>query len=81
MNIHAITTDFIISFTPDMQLINQVQFDNVSERFTLSVRYRWEYQPGQELFASVGQAAVIPGEEFAPRSTQAIIRLGHTFRF
>src|SRR6185503_3472458 len=81
LNIHAITVDFIISVTPEMQLITQAQFDNVSERFTLSVRYRWEYEPGQELFASVGQAAVIPGEEFTPRSTQAILRLGHTFRY
>jgi hypothetical protein len=81
LNIHAISVDFIVSFTPDMQLVNQVQFDNVSERFALSMRYRWEYQPGQELFVSVGQAAFIPGEEFVPRSTQAVIRLGHTFRF
>ena len=81
LNIHALAADFIISFTPDMQLVNQVQFDNVSERFTLSMRYRWEYQPGQELFVSVGQAAQIPGEEFVARSTQAIVRLGHTFRF
>jgi hypothetical protein len=61
--------------------VTEVQFDNVSEKFALSMRYRWEYQPGQELFVSVGQAAFIPGEEFVPRSTQAIIRLGHTFRF
>lgn len=81
LNIHAFTTDFIVSFTPDMQLVNQVQFDNVSERFALSMRYRWEYEPGQELFVSVGQAAFIPGEEFVARSTQAIVRLGHTFRF
>ena len=81
LNIHAVTTDFIVSFTPDMQLVTQLQFDNVSERFALSVRYRWEYDPGQELFVSVGQAAFIPGEEFVPRSTQAIVRLGHTFRY
>jgi hypothetical protein len=81
LNIHAATADFIVSFTPDMQLVNQVQFDNVSERFTLSMRYRWEYQPGQELFVSLGQSALIPGEEFVARSTQAIVRLGHTFRF
>ena len=81
LNIHAITTDFIVSITPDMQLVNQVQFDNVSDRLTLSMRYRWEYQPGQELFVSVGQAASIPGEDFVAHSTQAIVRLGHTFRF
>ena len=81
LNIHQIATDFIFSFTPDMQLVNQLQFDNISQRLTLSMRYRWEYEPGQELFVSVGQAAQIPGEEFVARSTQAIVRLGHTFRF
>jgi Carbohydrate family 9 binding domain-like len=81
LNIHAVSANFIVSFTPDMQLVNQVQFDSVSERFTLSMRYRWEYQPGQELFVSVGQSARIPGEEFVAGSTQVVVRLGHTFRF
>jgi len=35
-----------------MQLYTELQYDNVSERFALSLRYRWEYQPGQEFFAS-----------------------------
>ena len=64
-----------------MQLVNQLQFDNASERFALSVPYRWEYEPGQEIFVSVGQSALIPGEEFTPRSTQVVFRLGHTFRY
>src|SRR4029078_6512817 len=78
LNIHQITTDFIISFTPDMQLINQLQFDNVSQRLTLSMRYRGKYEPGEELFVSADQAAKIPGEDLVARSTQAIVRLGHT---
>ena len=82
MNIHQISANFIVNFSPDMQLYNQVQYDNISQKFALSVRYRWEYEPGQELFASIGQSAVIPGEPtFVPQSTQATIRLGHTFRF
>lgn len=81
LNIHALSTDFIISFSPNMQMVNQLQYDNVSQRFALSLRYRWEYEPGQELFVSIGQAALIPGERFVPRSTQATIRLGHTFRY
>jgi hypothetical protein len=45
------------------------------------MRYGWEYEPGQEFFASIGQSALIPGQEFVSRSTQAVIRLGHTFRY
>jgi hypothetical protein len=81
LNIHLIATDFIINFTPDMQLFNQLQYDNISRRFALSLRYRWEYEPGQEIFASVGQAALIPGQTFTPRSTQAVIRIGQTLRY
>jgi hypothetical protein len=82
LNIHLFTSDVILNFTPDMQLFTQIQYDNISENFALSFRYRWEYEPGQELFVSVGQSAVIPGEPtFVPQSTQATIRLGRTYRF
>ena len=57
VNIHLITSDIILNFTPDMQLFTQIQYDNISENFALSFRYRWEYEPGQELFVSVGQSA------------------------
>jgi hypothetical protein len=82
VNIHLFTSDIILNFTPDMQLFTQIQYDNISENFALSFRYRWEYEPGQELFVSVGQSAFIPGEPtFVPQSTQATIRLGRTYRF
>jgi len=81
LNIHAVSIDLITTFTPDMQLYTEVQYDNVSQKFALSIRYRWEYQPGQEFFASFGQSALIPGQEFVARTSQAIIRLGHTFRY
>jgi len=81
VGIHLATADFIVNFTPDMQLHTELQFDNISQNFTVSMRYRWEYKPGNELFVSLGQAAVIPGTTFTPNSAQAIIRLGNTFRF
>ena len=71
----------VVNFLPDMQLALQAQYDNISQNFALSLRYRWEYEPGQELFVSVGQGAVIPGQTFVPHATQAAIRLGHTFRY
>jgi hypothetical protein len=50
LNIHAVSLSLITNFTPDMQLYTEVQYDNVSEKFALSVRYQWEYEPGQEFF-------------------------------
>lgn len=79
--IHLYSSDLVFNFTPDMQLFTQVQFDNISQKFAFSARYRWEYEPGNELFASIGQAALIPGTTFKPRASQAVIRIGHTFRY
>ena len=85
VDIHLFSADVIVNFTPDMQLYTQLQFDNISQNFSFSARYRWEYEPGNEIFASVGQAALIPQMSFAPTFTpelsQAVIRLGHTLRF
>jgi hypothetical protein len=81
IGIHLLTSNFIVNFTPDMQLYTQVQFDNVSQNFAFSMRYRWEYSPGDEIFILLGQAAQIPGTTFTPQISQAAIRIGHTFRF
>jgi len=81
VGIHLATLDFVVNFTPDMQLFTQAQFDNISQNFALSVRYRWEYRAGDEIFVSLGQAAMIPGTTFMPQISQAIVRIGNTFRF
>jgi len=81
VGIHLATFDFIMNFTPDMQLFTQAQFDNISQNFAFSMRFRWEYRPGDELFISIGQAALIPETRFQPQISQAVIRLGNTFRF
>jgi len=45
------------------------------------MRYRWECLPGDELLVSVGQAALIPEARVEPQVSQAVVRLGNTFRF
>ena len=81
VGIHLWTHNLIFNFTPDMQLYTQVAFDNISQNFALSVRYRWEYSPGDELFILLGQASDIPGMTWRPQISQAAIRIGHTLRF
>ena len=71
----------MVNFTPDMQLAVQVQYDNISENFGLSARFRWEYRPGDELFIGVGQSAMISNQGFVAQATQATIRVEQTFRF
>jgi hypothetical protein len=81
VDIHLATTDAVVNFTPDMQVALQGQYDNISENFALSTRYRWEYRPGNELFVGLGETALISNRGFIGQTTQATIRLGHTFRF
>jgi hypothetical protein len=81
VDIHLATADAVVNFTPDMQLALQAQYDNISENFGFSARYRWEYRPGNEIFVGVGQSAIIDSRGFMAQITQGTIRLGHTFRF
>ena len=85
LTVHVGSLDGSINFSPDMQIDTQMQYDNISERFSFSARFRWFPKPQTEIFMAVGQTANMessnfPGE-FDPDQTQAIIRLGHTFRF
>jgi Carbohydrate family 9 binding domain-like len=81
VDIHLFTLDSVINFTPNMNLALQIQYDNISENFGLSLRYRWEYRLGNEIFVGLGQNATVPGAVFVPRTTQVSLRLGQTFRF
>jgi len=81
VDIHLLAVDSVINFVPGMQLVLQAQFDNISRSFGFSARYRWEYEPGNEIFIGVGHSALIPGTIFQSKTTQLSIRLVHIFRF
>ena len=85
LTVHIGALDTSINFTPDMQIDTQMQYDNISERFSFSARYRWFPQPETEIYIAVGQTADMnssnfPGHFDADR-TEVTLRLGHTFRF
>jgi hypothetical protein len=81
VDVHILSLDSVVNFTPDMQLAIEAQFDNISRDFTLSARYRWEYQPGNELFVALGQTAQILGSRFVAQTSLFSVRLGQTFQF
>jgi hypothetical protein len=81
VDIHVLTMDGLINFTPDMQFAIQAQYDNISESFGFLGRYRWEFQPGSEILIALGQSAVIPGTDFRFQTTELSVRIGHTLRF
>jgi hypothetical protein len=74
VDIHLGTADAVINFSPDMQVALQAQYDNISDNFGFSARYRWEYCPGNEIFVGIGQSALIDNRGFVARTTQATIR-------
>ena len=80
VDIHLATMDAVVNFTPDMQVALQGRRQHQRKLCALD-RYRWEYRPGNELFVGLGQTALISNRGFIGQTTQATIRLGHTFRF
>lgn len=71
-----------VNFTPDMQIRTQIQYDNISEGFGLSARYRWEFEPGSELFVALGESGdLLEGNHYRSSTTQASVRIGHLARF
>ena len=81
MDINIFSLNGIVNFTPDMQFAMQAQYDNISESFGFLGRFRWEFQPGSEIFVALGQSAVIPGTDFRFQTTGLSFRIGHTLRF
>jgi hypothetical protein len=72
--------DASFNFTPDMYVRTQVQYDNISQAFALSVRYRWEFAPGTELLVVAGDDATLDAHRYQSHQSQLSVRLGKTFR-
>lgn len=80
VTVHIGMIDGAWNFTPDMTLRAQLQYDNISQDFAASLRYRWEWQPGTELLLVYGEDALLDEGYHAKTSTFSV-RVGKTFRF
>jgi hypothetical protein len=83
--IHIATLDSTVAFSPTMFLKSDVQYDNISENFTFFSRFTWEPTPENEIFVSLGHAALIerdafPGS-FRAQGSSLAVRFGRTLRF
>ncbi|MGC9954797.1 MAG: carbohydrate binding family 9 domain-containing protein [Rhizomicrobium sp.] len=78
--IHVGSFDMSMNFTPDMMLRGQMQYDNISKNMELSLRYRWEFEPGSELLVVLGDDATLSGSYYQSHASQFSVRLGKTFR-
>ena len=83
--IHIESLNTTVNFTPDMRLVSELQYDNVSHRFGGSLRYRWEIHPTTELLVTIGESAVLMGRvphgSYRSQATALSVRLGHRFQF
>jgi hypothetical protein len=84
VDIHILSLQSTMNFTPDMQLSIEAQWDSISRGFAFSGRYLWEYSPGNELFIGFGQTAILPRlrfYDFDAQTSLLTVRLGRTFQF
>ena len=85
VGIHIASLSNTITFTPDFFIVTDLQYDNISENFTIFSRLIWEPRPEREFFMSFGQSALIDPDDFpgsfAAQSSGLSVRLGNRFRF
>lgn len=84
LDVHVGVINSTIAVSPTMFIKSDIQYDNISESFSLLSRFSWEPRPEQEIFLSFGHTALIEDARF-PQSFRAqgsnlALRLGHTFR-
>lgn len=83
--VHVALIESTIAVSPTISLVSNIQYDNISESFSLLSRFIWEPTPEREIFISFGHSAIIeedrfPGS-FRAQGTSIALRLGQTFRF
>jgi hypothetical protein len=75
----------IFNFTPLMQLTSEWQYDNISRRLGASIRYQWQIHPATELFAALGESALLVGSldsgSYHSQGTALVVRLGHRLQY
>ena len=80
-SIHIESLNATLNFTPDMRLVSELQYDNVSKRFGGLLRYQWEILPTTELLLTVGESAflsgAVPHASYQSQGTVFSLRLGH----
>ncbi len=80
-SIHIESLNTTINFSPEMRLVSELQYDNVSDRFSGLLRYQWEILPTTELLMTIGESALLTGPaphgSYRSQGTVFSVRLGH----
>ena len=81
VQIKVVYADMIVNITPDMQITNQLQYDNISEGLGYFGRFRWAIRPQTELLVTYSQGAQADIDLLRATQSGLSIRIGNTYRF
>ena len=70
-----------LTITPDLAWYNLLQYDNESESIGYNSRIRWEFRPGAQLFLVLNQAIDRNHSRLRWERTEAMVKVGMSFRF
>jgi hypothetical protein len=80
-NVYQVKADIFLS--PDLGLMNYVQFDDVSNTLGWSARVRWQISPGNEIFLVYNknwERRWDPASRFAPLGDRGVIKISLSIR-
>ena len=80
-NVYQVRADIFLS--PDLGLMNYVQFDDISNTLGWSARVRWQISPGNEIFLVYNknwERRWDPAGRFAPLGDRGVIKISLSIR-
>jgi hypothetical protein len=80
-NVYQIKADIFLS--PDLGLMNYVQFDDISNTLGWSARVRWQISPGNEIFLVYNknwERRWDPAGRFAPLGDRGVVKISLSIR-
>ena len=80
-NVYQLKTDFFLS--PDLGLMNYIQYDDVSKMLGTNVRLRWQISPGNEIYfvyAKNWERRWDPTSRFVPLGERSVFKVTLSIR-
>jgi hypothetical protein len=70
-----------VAFTPDIDWLNFVQFDNETETIGLNSRFRWIVRPGEDFYLVWNQVQARESGSLVPLLQEGAFKIVYTLRF
>ncbi len=80
-NVYQIKADIFLS--PDLGLMNYIQFDNISDTLGWNARLRWQISPGNEIYLVYNKSwdrLEDPRSRFTPRGDRGVVKISLSIR-